>query len=396
MQEQSFLFTPTEINGMHLKNRLVKSATYEAMAAEDGSVTDQLINMYTSLAKGGAGLIVTGYAYIQENGHCMPLQTGVFSDDNIPGLQKLADAVHKEGGAIALQIAHSGRQTSPALIGGQTPMAPSAMEADPFFHTEPRAMTTEEISETIDAFGAAAERCKDAGFDAVQLHGAHGYLIAQFLSPFTNRRTDEWGGDTENRMRFVKEVIKKVRAAVGPDYPVLIKISVEEGVDNGMTLDESRMIAKGLAEEGVDAIEVSGGIVADTAFVMSRGDVPIDQFTAGLEGDAKAQTEQVLYSIADSVKLEEAYWVGHAEKIKEVVGDVPVMVVGGMKYPQTMETIVQEKKADFISLARSLIKEPALPKEMAEGRKSPVKCGYCNRCLGAIVAGQPLKCYNRS
>jgi 2,4-dienoyl-CoA reductase-like NADH-dependent reductase (Old Yellow Enzyme family) len=365
------------------------------MAAEDGSVTDQLIDMYTSLAKGGVGLIITGYAHIQENGHCMPLQTGVFSDDNIPGLQKLADAVHEEGGTIALQIAHSGRQTFPALIGGQTPMAPSAIEEDPFFHIEPRAMTTEEISETIDAFGAAAFRCKEAGFDAVQLHGAHGYLIAQFLSPFTNRRTDEWGGNTENRMRFVKEVVKKVRAAVGPDYPVLIKISVEEGVDNGMTLDESCIIAKGLADEGVDAIEVSGGIVADTAFVMSRGDVPIDQFTAGLEGDAKAQTEQVLHSIADSVKMEEAYWSGHAEKIKGVVGDVPVMVVGGMKYPQTMEAIVQEKKADFISLARSLVKEPALPKEMAEGRKSPVKCGYCNRCLGAIVAGQPLKCYNR-
>ena len=111
-----------------------------------------------------------------------------------------------------------------------------------------------------------------------------------------------------------------------------------------------------------------------------------------MEGDAKAQTEQVLHSIADSVKMEEAYWLGHAEKIKEVVGDVPVMLVGGMKYPQTMETIVQEKKADFISLARSLVKEPALPKEMAEGRKSPVKCGYCNRCLGAIIAGQPLKC----
>jgi 2,4-dienoyl-CoA reductase-like NADH-dependent reductase (Old Yellow Enzyme family) len=395
MNEQSLLFTPMEINGMHLKNRLVKSATYEAMAAEDGSVTDQLIDMYTSLAKGGVGLIITGYAYIQENGHCMPLQTGVFSDDNIPGLQKLADAVHEEGGTIALQIAHSGRQTFPALIGGQTPMAPSAIEEDPFFHIEPRAMTTEEISETIDAFGAAAVRCKEAGFDAVQLHGTHGYLIAQFLSPFTNRRTDEWGGNTENRMRFVKEVVKKVRAVVGPDYPVLIKISVEEGVDNGMTLDESCIIAKGLADEGVDAIEVSGGTVADTAFVMSRGDVPIDQFTGGLEEDAKAQTEQVLHSIADSVKMEEAYWSGHAEKIKGVVGDVPVMVVGGMKYPQTMETIVQEKKADFISLARSLVKEPALPKEMAEGRKSPVKCGYCNRCLGAIVAGQPLKCYNR-
>jgi 2,4-dienoyl-CoA reductase-like NADH-dependent reductase (Old Yellow Enzyme family) len=392
---ERLLYEPTTINNMSLKNRMVKSATYESMASEDGSVTDQLIDMYTSLAKGGVGLIITGYAYIQENGHCMPLQTGVFSDDNIPGLRKLADAVHAEGGKIALQIAHAGRQTTPTLIGGQTPMAPSAMEADPFFHTEPRAMTTGEISETIDAFAAAAVRCKKAGFDAVQLHGAHGYLISQFLSPFTNRRTDEWGGNTENRMRFVKEVIKKVRAAVGPDYPVLIKISVEEGVEKGLKLDESCIIAKGLADAGVDAIEVSGGILADTTFMMCRGEVPIDQLTGGLEGDAKAQAEQALYSVVDSVKLEEAYWLPHAEKIKGMVGAVPVMLVGGMKYPQTMETIVQEKKADFISLARALVREPALPKEMVEGRKSSVKCAYCNRCLGAIAVGKPLKCYNR-
>jgi 2,4-dienoyl-CoA reductase-like NADH-dependent reductase (Old Yellow Enzyme family) len=392
---ERLLYEPTTINNMSLKNRMVKSATYESMASEDGSVTDQLIDMYTSLAKGGVGLIITGYAYIQENGHCMPLQTGVFSDDNIPGLRKLADAVHAEGGKIALQIAHAGRQTTPTLIGGQTPIAPSAIEADPLFHTEPREMTTGEISETIDAFAAAAARCKKAGFDAVQLHGAHGYLIAQFLSPFTNRRTDEWGGNTENRMRFVKEVIKKVRAAVGPDYPVLIKISVEEGVENGLKVGESCIIAKGLADAGVDAIEVSGGIVADTAFVMSRGEVPIDQMAGGLEGDAKTQTEQALYSIVGSVKMEEAYWLPHAEKIKEVAGAVPLMLVGGMKYPQTMETIVQDKKADFISMARALVREPALPKEMSEGRKSPVKCAYCNRCLAAVVGGQPLKCYNR-
>ena len=392
---ERLLYEPITINNMSLKNRLVRSATYEAMAAEDGSVTDRLIDLYTSLAKGGVGLIITGFAYIQGNGHCMPLQTGVFSDDNIPGLRKLVDAVHEEGGKIALQIAHAGRQTTPALIGGLKPMAPSAIEADPLFHTEPREMTTGEISETIEAFAAAAVRCKKAGFDGVQLHGAHGYLIAQFLSPFTNRRTDEWGGNTENRMRFVKEVIKKVRAAVGPDYPVLIKISVEEGVEKGLKLGESCIIAKGLADAGVDAIEVSGGIVADTAFLMCRGWVPIDQMTGGLEGDAKTQTEQALYSIVDSVKMEEAYWLPHAEKIKGMVGAVPVMLCGGMIYPQTMETIVKEKKADFISMARALVREPALPKEMVEGRKSPVKCAYCNRCLAAVVNSQPLLCYNR-
>jgi 2,4-dienoyl-CoA reductase-like NADH-dependent reductase (Old Yellow Enzyme family) len=123
--------------------------------------------------------------------------------------------------------------------------------------------------------------------------------------------------------------------------------------------------------------------------------VPIDQLAGGLEGDAKAQTEKLFYSIADGVKMQEAYWLRHAEKIKEVVGNVPVILVGGMKYPQTMETIVQEKKADFVSLARALVREPGLPNEMAKGRRSPVKCAYCNRCLAAVIAGQPLKCYNR-
>jgi len=388
------LYEPVTIKNMSLANRLVRSATYEGLAAEDGSVTDELIDLHTTLARGGVGLIIVGYANVQENGHCMPRQAAVHSDDNIPGLRRLVDAVHREGGKIALEIAHSGRQTTPALVGGETPMAPSAMEADPFFHTTPRAMTTGEIRETVDAFAAAAVRCKKAGFDAVQLHGAHGYLISQFLSPFTNRRTDEWGGNTENRMRFVKEVIRETRTALGPDYPLLIKISVEEGVDNGMTLDEACRVAKGLADAGVDAIEVSGGILADTTFMMCRGDVPIDQLVGGLEGEVKAQTEQFFYSIADSVKVEEAYWLPHAEKIKGVVGNVPVMLVGGMKYPQTMENIVQEGKADFISLARSLVREPSLPKEMAAGRRSPAKCAYCNRCLGAIATGQSLKCYN--
>jgi 2,4-dienoyl-CoA reductase-like NADH-dependent reductase (Old Yellow Enzyme family) len=391
---QTKLFEPQQIKSLHLKNRLVRSATAEVMATDDGKITDKLTSFYRTLAKGGVGLIITGYAYVQKNGHCGKNQIGIYDDSCIPGLTKLAEAVHKEDGKIALQIAHAGRQTTPALIEGQTPLAPSDFAADPLFNSVPRAMTIDEIHETIDAFGEAAGRCKKAGFDAVQLHATHGYLLAQFLSPFTNLRNDEWGGTTEKRLRFVLEVIKKIKTVVGPDYPVMIKISVEEGVPNGITIDEACKVARALAQNGIDAIEMSGGIIADTTFMMCRGDVPIDQLTDGLPSEMKSQAAAGLLSIRDQVKFEEAYWAKYAVKIKEAIGSVPLMLVGGMKYPQTMDNLVSEKKVDFISMCRALIREPGLPAGMAAGKKSPVRCAYCNRCLAAIGAGHPLKCYN--
>jgi 2,4-dienoyl-CoA reductase-like NADH-dependent reductase (Old Yellow Enzyme family) len=194
-------------------------------------------------------------------------------------------------------------------------------------------------------------------------------------------------------MRFVIEVNNSVRKAVGDDYPVLIKLSVEEGLENGIRLDEASNIAMRLSQVGIDAIEISGGTIVDTVFMMSRGDIPIDMITRGADPAAKEQMEGFLYSIKDMVKYEEAYWLKHAEKIKEVIVDVPLILVGGMKYPQTMAKILEENKADLISLCRSLIREPDFPNEMAEGRKDPSKCAFCNRCLMEIFS-KPLKCRN--
>lgn len=389
------LFESSQINTMRLKNRLVRSATYEGMATEEGRVTENLVKLYEQLSRGGVGLIIAGYAYVQKSGRCASRQTAICDDDCISGVKEIVDAAHQGGARIAMQIVHSGRQTAPALIGDATPVAPSVMAADPLFHTVPRAMTVDEIQETVDAFAAAAVRCKRAGFDAVQLHAAHGYLLAQFLSPYTNRRDDGWGGHIENRMRFPLLVLDKVREAVGPDYPVLIKISAEEGVDGGMTVDEACVVAKALKEHGVDAIEVSGGILVDTPFKVCRGDVPIDLFTQGLEPKTKAQAESTFYSIADTVSIKEAYWAANAEKIKAEVGELPVMLVGGMRYPQKMAALVNGGVADYISLSRPLIREPNLPLEIAEGRKSPVSCSFCNRCLAKLSSGQAVKCYNR-
>ena len=390
MDNRSLLFEPIEINGMKLKNRLVRSATCEALATENGKVTDKLVNVYTKLAKGGTGLIILGHAYVQKNGRAVPLQIGIYSDEHIAGLRTLVDEAHRLNTRIAAQIAHAGRQTTLDYIGGEVPIAPSAIKSDP----PPREMTVEEIHSTIDAFGEAARRTKEAGFDAVQLHAAHGYLLAQFLSPYTNRRTDKWGGSHENRMRFVIKVYERVRDFVGEDYPVLIKLSVDECIENGITLDEACETVKKLTKLGFDAIEVSGGINKETGFMVCRGDIPIDILTHNMDPERKEYIEEVLYSRKDKVRFEEAYWLSHAVRIKEVIGDVPLILVGGMKYPQTMERILKDNNADLISLCRPLIREPDLPLQMAEGRKSPVKCSFCNRCLQVVIMAKPLRCYN--
>jgi len=395
MGTNNLLGQPFVVNKLQLKNRLVASATYECMATDDGKVTKDLHKRYQKLAQGGAGLIIPGYAFIEKNGQALPRQIGISSDDNLSGLEELVQTMHEHGAKAVLQLAHAGRQTLPDLIGGATPMAPSAIEADPLFNVQPREMTVGEIRQTIDAFGEAASRARKAGFDGVMIHATHGYLVAQFLSPHTNRRIDEWGGNTENRMRFLAEVYKTIRQAVGNDYPVLTKLSVEEGLPNGIHIEEATKYAKRLSELGIDAIELSGGTVVDTVFLMSRGNIPIDVLTMGKDETVKPLIEEALFSIKDAVKYEEAYWLGAADEIKGVIGRTPLILVGGMKYPQTMEKIVKEGKADLISLCRSLIKEPDFPNEILAGRKSPSTCAFCNLCLAAVILMKPVGCYNR-
>lgn len=382
------LFEPREINGMDLKNRIVRSATYENMATEDGKITDKAEKYYAQLAKGGTGLIIPGHAFVHKSGQAGPNQIGVYNDDCIPGLKRLADEVHKHGAKVALQLAHAGRQTAPELI-GETTIAPSAIEMNP----KPREMNVDDISTIIEAFGEAARRAREAGIDAVQLHGAHGYLIAQFLSPHTNKRTDEWGGSAKKNTKFATEVYKKTREVVGNDYPILMKLNVEEYLLDGITADIAVGAAKEVASKGVDAIEISGGVISENPFVMCRGEIPIDMLTDGKEPAEKEQTENFFYSIADQMKWEEAYWLPYAQKIKPAIGNTHLMLVGGMKYPQTMEKILQDGDADFISMCRPLIREPNFPNEMAEGRKSPARCSFCNKCLMMAKSG-PLRCHN--
>ena len=346
------LFDETNLNGMILKNRLVRSATWEGMAAPDGRPTAKLAAQYATLAQGGVGLIITGYAYICPDGKQLPGQLGIHSDEFCPDMRLLAETVHREGGKICLQLVHSGGQTS-TVSAGRRPLAPSAVKVDQYPETSEE-LTDEGIQKLITLFGDGARRAWECGFDAVQLHAAHGYLINQFLSPLTNRRTDRWGGDIEGRCRFLMESYRSIRANVGPDYPVLVKLNGSDNLADGLTLDDAVHAARALDSEGIDAIEVSSGTPA------SGAETPVRQHI-----DTPAQ---------------EAYNLSLAKRIRSAVS-CPVMVVGGIRSYEVSSGIIRRDEADYIALSRPFIREPDLPRRWHEGDETNARCISCNGCF---------------
>ncbi|MDP2167718.1 MAG: NADH:flavin oxidoreductase [Thermodesulfovibrionales bacterium] len=344
------LLEPFSFSGLSLKNRIVRSATYEKRADEDGHVTDFLIGLYNDLARGGSGLIITGNALVHPSGRSIPRMLSIHSDIYIEGLRMLTDAVHGEGGIIAVQLVHGGRQCPLVLLGGARPLAPSEVP-DTSSGITPKAMTDAEIWEVIDAFGEAAGRAQAAGFDAVELHGAHGFLISGFLSPHTNRRDDYWGGDEERRFHFVEEVSKAARKAVGKEYPVLIKMNADDLLPSGIKPEEGLRAALRLEASGIDAVEISGGM-RESAVKTIRPDILKPE--------------------------EEAYFRDSGRLFKGRLR-IPVILTGGMRSMAVMEDALKKGEADLIGLSRPLIREPELP-ELMKGGKEKADCISCNGC----------------
>ncbi|HWR58130.1 MAG TPA: NADH:flavin oxidoreductase [Thermodesulfovibrionales bacterium] len=345
------LFEPFSFSGLNLKNRLVRSATYEKRANEDGFVTEGVIELYEELASGGIGFIITGNALVHPSGRSVAQMLCVHSDIYIQGLRKLTTAVHSLDGLIAVQLVHGGRQSFPILLGGNDPIAPSAVY-DTSTRIMPRAMTDPEIWDIVDAFADAARRGRISGFDAVQIHGAHGYLVSEFLSPHTNRRDDYWGGDEERRFHFLEELYKAMRKEVGEDYPLMIKMNADDLIDGGLKADEAVRIAMRLEEMGLDAVEVSGGMY---------------------ESGRKTAQPDIMR------REEEAYFRRYGGMFKSKL-EIPVMLVGGMRSQSVMEDVLQKGEADMISIARPLIREPNLPNRLKEG-KEKADCISCNGCM---------------
>ena len=348
----SRLFEPTTLNGMPMANRLIRSATWEGMCDDAGRPGQKLIDCYTALAHGGVGLIVSGYAFVTPTGKQLPGKLGIDNDSLAGDFRLLIDAVHTAGGRLAIQLVHAGGQTNAGRI-GQQPLAPSAV-AVPQFQEVPAALEPAAIRGLVQAFAAAARRAKAWGADAVQLHGAHGYLINQFLSPLTNRRTDAWGGSLENRCRFLMEVYQAVRAVVGRDFPVLIKLNSMDNIPGGLELEDSIYAAKRLSDAGIDAIEVSSGTPASGAKSPVRKKINKPE--------------------------REAYHREAAMRIKAAV-QCPVALVGGIRSFAIAERTVAEDGLDYVALSRPLIREPGLPRRWMSGDRRPSPCVSCSECF---------------
>jgi 2,4-dienoyl-CoA reductase-like NADH-dependent reductase (Old Yellow Enzyme family) len=375
----TLLFTPAKIGSIELKNRFVRSATVECLASEDNRLTEKYYKVYEKLAKGGVALIIPGNYFINSIGRAADKVLVIDRDDVIDDLRKLTDIVHRNGAKIVSQINHCGRQGNPKLIGEQ-PISPSDVQ-NKLTGIKPREMSVQEIEETIKAFGSAAGRIKKAGFDGLQINGAHGYLVNQFLSSYTNRRQDQWGGSMENRMRFVNRMYEEIRNEVGADYPVLIKINCEDQIRGGITLEESIEISKKLEALGFNAIEVSGGIY-DAGFATTKGDIP-EELISFFPGNLQKASE-----------FREGYFLPQAAEIKKNVS-IPIISVGGMRRREMMEQALLQGQADFIALSRPFIRQPNLVKQMEKSPDAdPINCINCNRCTVEItVRYKPLRCY---
>lgn len=360
------LFTPFSFFGLHLKNRIIRSATCERMAEEDGFVGDSIIKLYTALTCGGSGLTITGNTLIHPSGWSSPRMLCIHSDIYVSGLRRLTDEVHRLGGIIAVQLSHGGRQCPSILLGGDEPIAPSSVY-DPVGKVLPKEMTDFQIWEIIDAFASAGRRAVLSGFDAIQIHGAHGFLISSFLSPHTNRRDDYWGGDEERRFHFLEEVYKAIRKEVGDTYPILIKLNVDDLLPEGAGLkpSESLRISQRLEEMGINAIELSGGM-----------------------------RESPIRTIRPDIKspLDEAYFREEGRLFKQSL-TVPVILTGGIRSREVMEDVLMKKEADIIGMSRPLIREPDLPLLLKEG-KEKADCISCNKCI-KLSRYEPIRCLDK-
>ena len=389
-------FEPTSLAGIKLKNRIIRSATHEGMADEKGFPTEKLKKLYINLAKGEVGAIITGYAAIQANGKtCLFNMTMMDSDDKIDAFREITKAVHEYETPIIMQIAHCGRQTRSKITGLPT-VAPSAIRDGFYSEDKPKELSEDEINEIIDNFVSAIIRTKRAGFDGVQVHLAHGYLLAEFLSSHMNRRKDKWGGSTENKYRIVGEIFKRTKEKVD-DYPILVKMNAYDGRKKGMKIEEAVRIAQMLEKSGCAAIEVSCGVIEDGLYSMRGEELPAEAVMEynfkykNLPAFAKAIATPFAKTFMIQPKPLLKYNLDAAIQIKKAV-NIPVIVVGGINNIDDINDIIGNSNIDFVSMCRPFIIEAEIVSKFKKGTQTKSKCIMCDYC--AIIAEeQPLKCH---
>ncbi len=366
--ELETLFSPEKIGNIQIKNRIVRSATHMRSTEKYGYVGDKLIEIYSELARGGTGLIISGFTAVDPGGTANPYQACLYDDSFMPGQKKLIKAVHEYADVkIAIQIAHTGRQ---GYHPKYHPVAPSPVLFK-ITGLTPRELTANEIETLIQKFVDAGKRSYECGYDMVQLHAAHGYFLSNFISPYTNKRTDEYGGDTQKRAKILIDIYNGLRDELESNFPIIIKLQTEDFIPNGLSLEEGVEYAKILSEIGFDAIEPSGG-----------------------GGDAQILSKKPYPSLNIKSPEEENYFLHNNKRIKPFLNKCKLIAMGGIKNPISAERILKENIADFISLSRPLIYEPDLPKRWQNGDISPAKCISCNGCYMTMMQG-PVYCVTK-
>ena len=342
----SILFEPFTINQVQIRNRFVRSATVDNLG-KDMMVSQAQLDFYRELALGEAGLIVSSGLFPSLDGWAAPGQLGIHTDEMIPSLSKLADIVHKNGGKVAAQLMHAGWFSNPTLSGLQA-VGPTAM-LNPSNNLQVRELSSDEVYEHVNIFIDAACRAREAGFDAVQIHAAHGWLVSSFLSPVTNHRKDEWGGSPEKRAAFVVRIVEGIRKVAGKDYPVLLKLGLKDYHPHGKTVSEGIDSAKRFIVAGIDAIEVSEGI-----------------------------EEQSFHHIRpDAVR---PYYLEECRELKAAIRK-PVILVGGMRQLMDIQQVVDKGTADAVSMCRPFIMDQHIVKKFRLGLTDRSECTSCNRCI---------------
>ncbi|MBW1697074.1 MAG: FAD-dependent oxidoreductase [Deltaproteobacteria bacterium] len=355
-----YLFSEFRIKGVELKNRIVMPALASFLTEEAGRITERTIEHYRRRAAGGPAMVMMEACAVSAEGIVSAKQTRIYDDQHIEGLAKIARVIESEGAIPAVQLHHGGRQISPRVI-KRKPLAPSALPC-PTIRAEVEPLTVEGIQRLVQLFGDAAQRAKQAGYKLIEIHGAHGYLINQFLSGFSNIRQDRYGGDVFGRTLFAKEIVEEIRKRVGEDFPISFKISAQEFVPNGLTVEESIKILKILVEAGIDIVQISAGCDATPEW------------------------------ICQPMFMEKACLVDSAQQTKAAL-NIPVMAVGRINDPAVANRIIKENKADLVCVARGLLADPEMPKKAREGRLEDIRvCIACNTCMQSIFRKGRVEC----
>lgn len=382
MDNSSILFTECNIGPLKLRNRTIRSAAFESMCPGN-KPSESLYDYHVSVARGGVGMTTVAYAAVTKSGLSFDRQLWM-RPEIVPELKKLTDAVHHEGAAASIQLGHCGNMSHKSIC-GETPVG-ACSGFNIYSPTFVRGLRKEELPALAKAYGYSVKLAREAGFDAVEIHAGHGYLISQFLSPYTNHRKDEYGGSLENRMRFMDEVMEEVMKAAGNDMAVLVKMNMRDGFKGGMDIGESLLVAQRLKELGAHALVLSGGFVSKAPMYVMRGAMPIKTLSHYMDCLwLKYGIKMFGKLMIPEVPFQEAYFLEDALKFREKITDIPLVYVGGLVCRDKIEEVL-DKGFEFVQMGRALLNEPGFVNRMKQEKEARCNCGHSNYCIARMYS----------